>query len=169
MPPLLADIWTRRGLSLIWGASALAKASPREVVSLRKLFLMAEEGFADTLPSNNGRLLIATGLEGALDALTPDDAEAWTTDNFRPVLARFQEAWGGNGALAFWLPSGKARIVSRAVSAVYDWRLPTGYGGKTLPLSELIFSGAGDELQPIIDASADQSESWIGLYHPRVS
>jgi hypothetical protein len=169
MPPLLADIWTRRGLSLIWGASALAKASPQEVVPLRRLFLMAEEEFVDPLPSNNGRLLIATGLEGALDALSPEDAEAWTTDSFRPVLERFQDAWDGNGALAFWLPSGEARIVSRPASAAYDWRLPTGYGGKTLPLSALIFSGAGTELQPIIDGGAGSSASWIGLYHPRVS
>ncbi len=169
MPPLLADIWTRRGLSLIWGSSALGNAKPQEVVSLRTLFLMAEGEFVDPLPSNSGKLLIATGLEGALDALSPDEAEAWTTDNFRPVLARFQEAWGGNGALAFWLPSGKARIVSRPATAAYDWRLPAGYEGKTLPLSELIFSGARDDLQPIIDAQAGQSDSWIGLYLPRFS
>ena len=91
----------------------------------------------------------------------------WTT--FGPCWQRFQDAWGGNGALAFWLPSGKARIVSRPASAAYDWRLPTGYDGKTLPLSELIFSGARDDLQPIIDPEADKSDSWIGLYHPRVS
>lgn len=169
MPPLLADIWTRRGLSLLWGASALAKAGPQKVVPLRKLFLMAEGGFADPLPSNNRRLLMATGLEGALDALSPEDAEAWTRDSIRPVLERFQDAWDGNGALAFWLPSGEARIVSRPASAAYDWRLPTGYGGKTLPLSELIFSGAGDELQPIFDQKAEASANWIGLYHPRVS
>ena len=169
MPPLLADIWTRRGLSLLWGASALAKASPQEVVPLRKLFLMAEEGFADPLPSNDGRLLITTGLEGALDALSPEDAEAWTMGSIRPVLERFQDAWDGNGALAFWLPSGEARIVARPASAAYDWRLPTGHGGKTIPLSELIFSGADEDLQPILDGQSDLSGSWIGLYHPRVS
>jgi hypothetical protein len=169
MPPLLADIWTRRGLSLLWGASALATVIPQEVVPLRKLFLMAEKGFAEPLPSNSGRLLIATGLEGALDALSPEDAEAWTRGSIRPVLERFQEAWDGNGALAFWLPSGLARVVSRPTSAAYEWRLPTGHGGKTLPLSELIFSGAGNDLQPILDGQADPSASWIGLYHPRVS
>ncbi len=169
MPPLLADIWTRRGLSLLWGASALTKASPQEVVPLRKLFNMAEEGFTEPLPSNNGRLLIATGLEGALDALSPEDAEAWTTGSIRSVLERFQDAWDGNGALAFWLPSGETRIVHRPASAAYDWRLPTGHGGKTLPLSELIFSGADDDLQPILDGQAEPSANWIGLYHPRVS
>jgi hypothetical protein len=85
------------------------------------------------------------------------------------VLERFQDAWDGNGALAFWLPSGEARIVARPASAAYDWRLPTGYGGKTIPLSELIFSGADEDLQPIIDGQADPATSWIGLYHPRVS
>ena len=169
MPPLLADIWTRRGLSLLWGASALAHASPQEVVPLHKLFLMAEDGFDHPLPSNNGRLLIATGLEGALDALSPEDAETWTTERIRPVLERFQDAWDGNGALAFWLPSGEARIVSRPASAAHDWRLPTGHGGRTLPLSELIFSGADDDLQPILEKRVDLSPICIGLYHPRVS
>jgi hypothetical protein len=169
MPPLLADIWTRRGLSLIWGASGLARAKPQEVVSLRKLFQMAGEGFNDPLPSNNGRLLIATGLEGALDVLAPEEAEAWTTECVRPVLTRFQEAWDGSGALVFWLPSGETRIIARAATAAYDWRLPTGHGGKTLPLSELIFSGADDDLQQIMDKKADARPEWIGLYHPRVS
>ena len=62
--------------------SGARRRSPRlrrqEIVSLRKLFVLAEEGFHEPLPSNGGKLLIATGLEGALDALSPDDAEAWT-------------------------------------------------------------------------------------------
>lgn len=169
MPPLLADLWTRRGLSLLWGASALARIAPPEIVSLRKLFLLAEDGFPDPLPSNDGKLLIATGLEGALDALSPDDAEAWIMDRIRPMLERFQEAWYGNGALALWLPSGTARIVSRPVSAAYDWRLPTGHGDRTLSLSRLIFSGAADDLQQIMDEKAGPSAAWIGLYHPRIS
>jgi hypothetical protein len=169
MPPLLADIWTRRGLSLIWGASGLARAKPHEVVPLRKLFQMAADGFNDPLPSNNGRLLIATGLEGALDVLTSEDAAAWTVESVRPALERFQEAWGGSGALAFWLPSGETRIVPRPAGAAYDWRLPTGYSGKTLPLSELIFSGADDDLQQIMERQPDATHEWIGLYHPRVS
>jgi hypothetical protein len=169
MPALLDDIWTRRGISLIWGASGLAKAKPQEVVPLRKLFQMAEDGFNDPLPSNNGRLLITTGLEGALDVLSPEDAEAWTIECIRPILTRFQEAWDSSGALAFWLPSGEARIVERPASAAYDWRLPTGHGGKTLPLSELIFSGADDDLRQIMDKRADARPELIGLYHPRVS
>jgi hypothetical protein len=169
MPQLLADIWTRRGLSLIWGASGLARAKSQEVISLRKLFQMAEEGFNDPLPSNDGRLLIATGLEGSLDVLTPEDAEAWTIEYIRPVLTRFQEVWDGSGALAFWLPSGDARIVERPASAAYDWRLPTGHGGKTLRLSEMIFSGADDDLQQIMDKQATGRTECIGLYHPRVS
>ena len=58
----------RRGLSLLWGAAALAKVKAVEVLSLRSLFQMADAGFPDLLPSNGGRLLVATGLEGALDS-----------------------------------------------------------------------------------------------------
>ena len=129
---------------------------------------MAEGGFTDPLPSNSGRLLIATGLVGALDVLSPEDAEAWTIECVRPILTRFQETWDGSGALAFWLPSGEARIVERPASAAYDWRLPTGHSGRTLPLSELIFSGADDDLRQIMAKRADALEL-IGLYHPRVS
>jgi hypothetical protein len=169
MPPLLDDIWSRRGISLIWGASGLARAKTSEIVPLRKLFQMAEAGFTDPLPSNEGRLLIATGLEGALDVLTSEDAEAWTIECIRPVLMRFQETWDGGGALAFWLPSGGTRIVERPARAAYDWRLPVGYGEKTLPLSELIFSGADDDLQQIMDQRAYARPELIGLYHPRMS
>jgi hypothetical protein len=169
LPPLLADIWTRRGLSLLWGGSALARVAPTEIVSLHKLFRLADEGFRDPLPSNGGKLLVVTGLEGALDALSGDDAEAWTIDRIRPLLERFQEAWYGNGALAFWLPSGGTRIVARPVSAAYDWRLPTGHGGGTLALSRLIFSGAADDLRQIMDDEARPAAAWIGLYHPRIS
>jgi hypothetical protein len=169
MPPLLDDLWTRRGISLIWGASGLARAKPQEVVPLRKLFQMADGAFCDPLPSNNCRLLIATGLEGGLDVLTPEDAEAWTIECIRPLLARFQETWNGSGALAFWLPSGETRIVERPASAAYDWRLPTGHGGSMLPLSELLFSGADDDLKQIMERQAVGRPEWIGLYHPRVS
>ncbi len=169
MPPLLADIWTRRGLSLLWGASALAKVGPQEILSLRALFRLAADGFPDPLPSNGGKLLVATGLEGALDALSPDEAETWTIERIRPLLERFQEAFDGEGALVFWLPSGHARIVHRPAGAAYDWRLPAGHGGRTLPLSKLIFAGAHDDLQPINDGNPDPAAAWIGLYHPRVS
>ena len=154
---------------MLWGGSALARVAPPEIVSLRKLFLLAEDGFPDPLPSNDGKLLIATGLEGALDALLPDEAVTWTVERIRPLLERFQEAWYGNGALAFWLPSGEARIVARPVNAAYDWRLPTGHGDKTLALSRLIFSGAADDLQQIMDDKAGPAGAWIGLYHPRIS
>ena len=168
MPRLLADIWMRRGLSLLWGASALARVGSAEILSLRELFQLAAKGFPDRLPSNGGSLLIATGLEGALDALSPDDAEIWAVERVRPLLDRFQEECG-EGALGFWLPSGQSRIVPRPAGAAYDWRLPTGHGTRTLKLSGLIFGGAADDLQQIIDPSADATASWIGLYHPRIS
>jgi membrane-associated phospholipid phosphatase len=169
VPPLLADIWTRRGFSLLWGASALTKVAPQEILSLHSLFRFAAKGFPAPLPSNGGKLLITTGLEGALDALAPDEAENWTVERIRPLMERFQEVWDGEGALGFWLPSGHARIVSRPAGAAYDWRLPTGHGEKTLPLGELIFAGADDDLQPIMDGNSDRAAAWIGLYHPRVS
>lgn len=169
MPPLLHDLWMRRGLSLLWGASALARVAPNEIVPLRTLFHLADAGFVEPLPSNGGKLLIATGLEGALDALTPDDSETWTMERIRPLLERFQEAFDGEGALAFWLPSGQARIVARPASAEYHWRLPTGHGDKMLHLSELIFAGADDDLRQILDGKSASAAEWIGLYHPRVS
>ena len=174
MPPLLHDIWTRRGLSLLWGADALSKAvKPSEIVSLRALSMMAETGFPEKLPSNQGRLIVATGLEGALDVLTPDDAASWVGEKVRPLLGRFQEIWDGEGALVFWLPSGRARIIHRPANSAYLWRLPTGHGDRTLPLSALIFSGAASDLERLVDPTAPggghDGAGFIGLYHPRVS
>jgi hypothetical protein len=47
--------------------------------------------------------------------------------------------------------------------------LPTGHGGRTLPLSQLIFAGAADDLQQIMDDKTSSGTAWIGLYHPRIS
>jgi hypothetical protein len=95
--------WTRRGSSLLWGAEALLEiTSPAEVVSVRQLFALAE-GWPEDLPSGKGNTLVVAGLEGCVDALTPEDAEAWLEQDLRPRMLGFQEEYQGQAALVFGL------------------------------------------------------------------
>jgi hypothetical protein len=48
--------------------------------------------------------LVVAGLEGSLDLLAPDQAEIWLGDTIKRAILSFQDAYGGEAALIFWLP-----------------------------------------------------------------
>jgi hypothetical protein len=77
MRSLSDSVWPRHGTSWIWDDEALAQVCvASEVWSLRQL-LRAVGRWPEDLPSNGGNTLVVAGLEGVLDLLAPDDAEAW--------------------------------------------------------------------------------------------
>ena len=81
-PTLHDDIWTRRGISLLWEAESLAQVcTPQEVVSLRRFLQLNSLGWPeDQLPLVDDRVLVVAGLESAIDALPPEqacDSSAW--------------------------------------------------------------------------------------------
>src|ERR1019366_9344767 len=52
--------WSRRGLSLLWGAEALSRiAQPDQVVSVRQLFALSR-AWPEDLPAVNGNAQAAT-------------------------------------------------------------------------------------------------------------
>lgn len=166
------DGWMRRGCSLLWSPTLLRSvAAPSQVVSIRQLFALAES-WPEDLPSANGDALVVSGMEGCLDVLVAADAERWMENDLKEVLLAFQEEYEGQAALVFWVPSGQGRISMVGASEAYYWR----HGEKGSPglhLGRLLFSGAEDEVERIIetdDKSADyDSKAWAGLYHPRIS
>lgn len=110
MRQLYDTVWQRRGTSWLWDEEARNQiCAASEVWSLRQ-FLRARKNWPDDLPSNEGRTLVVGGLDGSLDLLTPTDAEAWLGDVIKPAVLSFQDEWGSDGALVFWLPSGQNRI-----------------------------------------------------------
>ena len=77
--------------------------------------MQAVGNWPDDLPSNGNNTLVVAGLEGSLDLLTPEDAETWLGDAVKQAILSFQDAYDGQAALIFWLPSGCSSIAPATV------------------------------------------------------
>src|SRR5262245_49620634 len=167
------DVWKRGGLSLLWGSDALAQlAKPAEVRSIRQLFALARS-WPEDLPSNAGRTLVVAGVEGCLDCLTPEDADAWIESDLRPVLLSFQEEYEGQGALVLWLPTGHRRISMNRANETYLWKCNAPFSGQEIEVGRILWGGAESDAARIMDSAIANRDldgpAWIGLLHPRLS
>lgn len=174
MGPLLSDdIWMRRGISLLWCAEALSTAcTPQQVVSLRQFLALHAAGWSgvDAVMVQNGKCLVVAGLESAIDALPPTDAQEWVEKTVYPAIISFQEEVAGGGteaSLIFWIADLK-RLDYHTSDDTHYWHCSTEYRGQQLPLSRCLFNGAQDGLRRIQPAG-DKSEHGVGLFHPRIS
>lgn len=165
--------WAHLGFTLLWSADALGPlARPSEVFTVRQLFLTSRAWPAD-LPHGAGSCLVVSGLDGVLDALTPEDAESWISEDLRTLLMGFQAEYEGEGALVLWLPDGRSRIhMSRATDA-YEWRCSAPFAARTLALGRLLWSGAEGDVGRVMSDGESQADpdgpAWIGLHIRRVS
>jgi hypothetical protein len=163
--------WTRRGFTLLWGTEALASvATPEQVISLRALF-----GFGTTWPEDfpgGGDTLVVAGLEPCLDALPPEQVDAWLEQSLRPRLLGFQEQYQNGAALVLWLPSARRRLKMSPSDESYHWRGITP-GRPEIPVGRTLFSGAEADLARLINPNAQHKDSdgdaWFGLHLPRIS
>lgn len=167
------DIWTRRGISLLWDAEALSKiCTPQQVVSLRRFLELHALGWpVDSLPLVNEQVLVVAGLESVIDALPPEQACHWLEQVvYKAVIAYQREvADGGNqAALVLWITENR-RLDYQTSDDSYYWHCGTEYRGQTIPLSRCLFNGAEHDLRRIHVVDAKKTEHWIGLYHPRIS
>jgi hypothetical protein len=165
--------WTRRGSALLWGGDALLDiADPTEVLSMRQFFALAGR-WPEDLPSGKGNTLVVAGLEGCLDALTPDDAEMWIEHDLKPCMLNFQEEYQGQAGLVFWLPTGRQRIHMARATDTYLWHCSPPFSGRTLALGQRLWGGAEADVGRIIDQREKNQDidrpAWIGLHHPRIS
>jgi hypothetical protein len=173
MRTIEGDGWKRGGLSLLWGAEALADlASPAEVASIRD-FIGYASHWPQTLPSHTGRTLVVAGVEGCLDCLSPDDGRSWIEEDLRPLLLRFQEEYEQQRALVLWLPTGQRRIRQHPARETYSWQCAAPSSGEAIELGNLLWGGAEEDARHIIDSRSANRDpfgpGWIGLYHPRLS
>lgn len=170
---VLDNSWSRRGVVLLWGSRALAEiAAPDEICSIRGFFELARR-WPDALPSGNGSTLVVAGLEGSLDALTPDDASVWLEEDVRPRVLGFQGEYESQCALVFWLPSGRKRIRMAGATEAYSWSCAPPFPSHALALGRILWAGAEQDAGRILDPrETDQNidgSAWIGLHHPRIS
>jgi hypothetical protein len=172
-PPLLGDIWTRRGISIIWDAEMLASlCKPNEVISLRQFLQLLGAGWPDdSLSLVRDQALVVAGLEGCLDALPPQEACEWLEQTIYPAIIAFQREVAGGGdqaSLVLWLADAR-RMDYHTSDDTYYWHCGTEYKGQQIPLSRCLFNGAQSDLRRIHVTRDRNVEHWVGLYHPRIS
>jgi hypothetical protein len=163
------DLWTRRGISLLWDAESLSRlCRPDEVVSVRRFRkLHAADWPDDEMNLAGDTALVVAGLESCMDALPPDEAARWLEETVFPAIQSYQNDFadgGSQAALVFWFVQA-GRFEYRFAEDAWYWRCDGEYKKDSIPLSRCLFNGAQQALQEIQDAK----ERRLGLYHPRIT
>lgn len=165
MRQITDTVWQRRGTSWIWDEEARNQVCvASEVWSLRQ-FLQAAGNWPDDLPSNGNNTLVVAGLEGGLDLLTPEDAEAWLGDAVKQAILSFQDAYDGQAALIFWLPGGGNRIRAQAATDEVNWLCHTPHGHQ-LDFGRILWGQANEYPQEILLRVGAKA---AGLFHLRIT
>ncbi len=163
------DLWTRRGITLLWNAGELNKlCQPKQVISLRKFRQLHDAGWPDAeLPLVDDEALVVAGLEACIDALPPEEATAWLEETIYPAIVSYQRevaGGGGQAALVFWLVEHN-RIQYRTSDDSWFWHCAGEFKKQQIPLGSCLFNGAQQDLKEIHDLRGKK----LGLYHPRIS
>ncbi|WP_291996723.1 hypothetical protein [Candidatus Accumulibacter sp. ACC012] len=166
MKQLLDTVWQRRGTSWIWDEEARNQVCvAREVWSLRQ-FVQAVGKWPEDLPSNGNNTLVVAGLEGGLDLLTPEDAETWLGDSMKQATLSFQDAYDGQAALIFWLPSGQGRIKFHPATDSVEWRCAAPHSDRLLAFGRILWGEANEYPQEILLREGSKP---AGLFHLRIT
>lgn len=165
MRQIIDTVWQRRGTSWVWDEGARNQVcAASEVWSLRQ-FLRAKGNWPDDLPSNDGRTLVVAGLDGSLDLLTPTDAEAWLGDAIKRAVLSFQDDWGSDGALVFWLPGGQNRVRVNPATDEVGWLCHAPHGHQ-IELGRILWGQANEYPQEILLRDGGRP---AGLFHLRIT
>ena len=159
-------VWQRRGTSWLWDAEALAQVCiASEAWSLRQ-FIQAAGKWPDDLPSNNDKTLVVAGLAGCLDVLAPIDAENWLGSVIKESILSFQEYYGGDAALVFWLPSGAGRIIGNSATDAVIWRCGHPNTAESIDFGRVLWGEAHEYPQEIMLREGIKA---AGLFHLRIT
>jgi hypothetical protein len=167
--------WTKRGVSVVWDAPALAKlGTMAKALSLRQWFRWQADGWPDRehyYTGKDGRTIIVAGLDAALDSMKPEVATEWMQSKLLAAIREFQAEVAGGGqeaALIFWMVNRK-RFQYRTADDSVIWKSAVGYGGETIPISHCIWNGAQSDIRRIVPVGSTDVENGIGLFLQRVS
>ena len=166
MKNITDTVWQRRGTTWLWNEEArnmVCKAG--EVWSLRQFLQTAVpngNGWPEDLPSNDDQTLVVAGLEGSLDVLDPEQAEIWLEDTIKHAILSFQDAYGGEAALIFWLPQGEHRLEVKMPSDAVSWLCEATHRDHQLDFGRLLWGEASEYPQKILLHSGDKP---AGLFH----
>lgn len=166
MKQTLSTVWQRSGTSWIWDEEARNQVcAAAEVLSLRQ-FLQLPGRWPDDLPSNEDRTMVVAGLEGSLDLLSPEDAEAWLGDGIKDAILSFQDYYQGEAALVFWLPSGQGRIKWHPATDSIEWRCAAPHNDGLLAFGRILWGEANEYPQEIL---LREGAKPAGLFHLRIT
>lgn len=176
--PLRDITWQTTGVSVIWDAGALHQIGPiSRALSLREFFLWAAVDFSETSPfarfmdETRQRSVGVAGIEAALDALPPTEADQWLELEFQPLIRKFQSvlADGGGGcSLILWMVN-SARFHERLADDSISWECAGLHRGHMLRFSHGVWNGAQRDVQRIIPSDAGTPDIGIGFYLQRIS
>jgi hypothetical protein len=166
MKQVLDSVWQRRGVSWIWDNDALsAIAMAGEVISIREFF-QATKSWPEDLPSNNGNTLVVAGLDACLDLLSPADGDVWLGSELKSAVLSFQDAYSGEAALIFWLPTGQRRLPIDLATDAVRWRCSAPHGDQQIEFGRLLWGEAREYPQEIVLAYGGKA---AGLFHLRIT
>ena len=166
MRQMIDTVWQRRGTSWIWDEEARNEVcAAAEVWSLRR-FLQTASNWPDDLPSNENKTLVVAGLEGSLDLLAPDDAEAWLGDAIKVAILSFQDEYGGEAALIFWLPLGHSRLKVQTTTDAVTWLCEAPHRESRLDFGRILWGEANEYPQEIHLTNGGKP---AGLFHLRIT
>lgn len=166
MRQVIDTVWQRRGTSWIWDEEARnLVCAASEVWSLRE-FLRAVGSWPHDLPSNSNRTLVVAGLEGSLDLLPPDEAERWLGDAIKSAILAFQDGYGGEASLIFWMPSGSSRLKVQSATDSVTWLCEAPHRGSQLDFGRILWGEANEYPQEILLREGSKA---AGLFHLRIT
>jgi len=166
MRQMLDTVWQRRGTSWIWDERARNLICTAATIWSLRQFLQAVGNWPDDLPSNRNQTLVVGGLEGCLDLLTPDEAEAWLGDAIKTAILSFQDAYAGEAALVFWLPLGHSRLKVHTTTDEVRWLCEAPYRESHLDFGRILWGEANEYPQEILLRGNNQP---VGLFHLRIT
>ena len=101
----------------------------------------------------------------SLDLLTPEDAEAWLGDTVKEGIISFQDAYDGQAALVFWLPSGQGRMHVHATTDAVAWHCAAPHGQRQIDFGRILWGEARDYPQEILLRDSGKP---AGFFHLRI-
>lgn len=163
----LDTVWQSCGTSWVWDEAARNQVCVADEVWSLRQFLRADatRTWLEALPSNADRTLVVAGLEGSLDLLTPEDAEAWLGGVVKKAILGFQDVYDGQAALVFWLPGGHHRIKVHPATDEVGWLCHAPHG-HTIDFGRILWGQANEYPQEILLRGGGKP---AGLFHRRIS
>ena len=166
--------WTRRGLSLLWGAEALSRiAQPHQVVSVRQLFALSARLAGGS--TGGGWQCRGGGRRGWMPGRAEPRGRRAVAGRaiFGRIVVGFQDRYENQAALILWIPDGRRRIAMPRATEQYEWNCSGSDLGKTVSLGRCLWAGADSDVRRILDRRETNQDpdgpAWIGLNHPRIS